>query len=139
MLKTAFRCMMATAVLLAAGMGIMGCATMQGPAQQEAMPSNISYSVPDSAELTKVSYYFKEYKGASRLHMELTLKNLSPETKRFRVNIFLPEGPSGGGLYPRKVKDDMKGIEAGKELTQEFPMYFDRLPSGFTIIVKELT
>ena len=92
----------------------------------------------DSAQLAKVAYYLKAYEGADRLHMELTVKNVSSEAKRYRVHVFLPEGPAGGSLFPRKVKGDDKGIAAGESHTMALPMYFDRLPSGFTIVVKEL-
>jgi hypothetical protein len=136
--KTGFRWIVGLSVLLAVGLGLMGCATVGSAAKEEGIAPNIVYDVADSAEITKVAYYFKEYKGSSRLHMELTIKNNSPETKRYRVNIFLPEGPGGGGLYPRKVKGDVQGVEAGAEHTREFPMYFNQLPSGFTIVVKEL-
>ena len=98
------------------------------------IPSNITYDVCKSAEITKVSYFFEKYKGKPRLHFEITVKNVSPEMKRFRVNIYLPEGPSSGGFYPRKGK----GIESGKTLTRKFPMYFNKLPSGFMLVVKEL-
>jgi len=101
---------------------------------KEGIPSNITYNVCKSAEITKVSYFFEKYKGKPRLHFEITIKNVSPEMKRFRVNIYLPEGPSSGGFYPRKGK----GIEPGKTLTRKFPMYFDKFPSGFMLVVKEL-
>lgn len=139
MLKTAFRWIVGLSVLLVAGLWLAACATGGSAVKDEGIAPNIAYLVSDSAEITKVAYYFKDYKGASRLHMDVTIKNTSPETKRFRVNIFLPEGPSGGGLYPRKVKEDAKGIEAGQEHTREFPMYFDQLPTGFTIVVKEMS
>ena len=70
--------------------------------------------------------------------MELTVKNIASADKRFRVHIYLPEGPAGGGFYPRKVKGDVKGIKPGEELTQAFPMYYNQMPSGFSIVVKEL-
>ena len=107
-------------------------------ASAESIASNIVYDVCDTAEITKVSYYFKEYKGGERLHMDISVRNISDTTKRFRVNIFLPEGPGGGGLYPRKVKGDIKGVDSGQELTRAFPMYFEKLPTGFTIVVKEI-
>ncbi len=137
--KTALRWIAGLSVLLAAGLWLAGCATVGSSAKDEGISPDIAYQVADSAEITKVAYYFKDYKGASRLHMDVTIKNTSPETKRFRVNIFLPEGPSGGGLYPRKVKEDAKGIEAGQEHTREFPLYFNQLPTGFTILVKEMS
>jgi len=137
--RTAFRCVVGLAVLLTVGLWLTGCATTGSAAKGEGIAQNIVYDVADSAQITKVAYYFKEYKGASRLHIDLTIKNISPETKRFRVNIFLPEGPAGGGLYPRKVKGDVKGVEAGQEHTRKFPMYYNQLPSGFTIVVKEMS
>ena len=124
-------------VMLAAGL-IGGCATGSKPAADAGIAPNITYQVAPSAQLTRVAYFFKTYEGAERLHMELTIKNLADADKRFRVHIFLPEGPAGGGFYPRKVKGDVKGIKPGEELTQTFPMYYGKMPSGFSIVVKEL-
>jgi hypothetical protein len=135
MLKTKLRWVLVFSVLLAS---VLWMGTPAAEAAQESISPNIVYEVADSSEITKVAYYFKEYKGKTRLHIELTLKNVSQDVKRYRVNIFLPEGPAAGGLYPRAVKGDVKGVEAGKELSQEFPMYFNELPSGFTIVVKEM-
>jgi hypothetical protein len=133
------KCVFMVFALIAVGCFLSACATT-GTAQGEAegIAPNIVYDVADSAQISKVSYYFKSYKGADRLHIDVVVKNVSSETKRYRVNIFLPEGPSGGGLYPRKVKGDVTGVPAGEEHTRKFPMYFDKMPSGFTIIVKEL-
>jgi hypothetical protein len=125
------------AVMLAAGL-MSGCATSGKPAADAGIAPNITYQMAPSAQLTKVSYFLKTYEGAERLHMELTVKNLAATEKRFRVHIFLPEGPAGGGLFPRKVKEDAKGIKPGEEMTQTFPMYYGTMPSGFTIVVKEL-
>jgi hypothetical protein len=136
MLKTKFRWIVGFSVLLASALWVS--AGFAAEAVQEGISQNIEYHVADSAEITKIAYYFKEYKGKTRLHMELTIKNVSSDLKRYRVHIFLPEGPAGGGLYPRSVKGDVKGIEAGEEMSREFPMYFNDLPTGFTIVVKEM-
>jgi hypothetical protein len=125
------------AVVITGGL-LTACATTGKPAADTGIAPNITYQVADSAQVTKVAYYFKEYKGAERLHMELTIKNVSQEQKRYRVHIFLPEGPAAGGFYPLKVKQDAKGIAPGEALTQAFPMFHHQLPSGFTIVVKEL-
>jgi hypothetical protein len=125
------------ALLLAGGL-LGGCATTGKPTAKEDIAPNITYQVADSAQITKIAYYFKQYEGAERLHMELTLKNISAQTKRYRVHIFLPEGPAAGGFYPMQLKGDVKGIEPGKDLMQVFPMFFSQMPTGFTIVVKEL-
>jgi hypothetical protein len=62
------------------------------------------------------------------------LKNVSKQPKRFRVNIWLPDGVAGGGFYPRKKKV----IQPGKTLSRTFPMYYDKAPPKATILVKEL-
>ena len=98
------------------------------------IPSNIRYDVVKGAEITKVAYFFEKYQGKDRLHFEVTIKNLTDQTKRYRLNILLPEGPAAGGFYPVKGN----GIEPGKDLTQKYPMYFHSMPTGFTLVVKEL-
>ncbi|WP_155316638.1 hypothetical protein [Desulfosarcina alkanivorans] len=118
--------------------GFCGCATTAVEVKEDAFAQNINYEIAPSAEITKIAYCIKPYKGTDRLHMALSVKNMSSETKRFRVNIFLPDGTSAGGLYPRKVKGDVTGVPAGEEHTREFPMLYNQLPSGFTILVKEL-
>jgi hypothetical protein len=111
---------------------------MDAEVDEAAFEQNIQYEVAPSAEITKVAYCIKPYKGNDHLHMAITVKNKAAETKRFRVNIFLPDGTSAGGLYPRKVKGDVTGVPAGEEHTREFPMLHNQLPSGFTILIKEL-
>lgn len=116
--------------------GFMGCVASQNGEMKgkgDELQSNIVYNVVKTAEITNVSYFFANYEGASRLHFEVTIKNVAQEPKRFRLKIFLPEGPSAGGLYPTK---DM--IEPGKSVKMTFPMYYHELPSGFTLIVSEL-
>jgi hypothetical protein len=78
----------------------------------------------------------KKYKGAPRLHFDIKIKNISSADKRFRLSIFLPDGVASGGFYPRKGKPPV--IKAGEELSRIFPMYFDRVPSEYTIKIDEL-
>ena len=90
--------------------------------------------VVKSAEVTKVTYEVKSYKGKDRFHVTVELKNVTAEPKRFRVNIWLPDGVSGGGFYPRKAKS----IAAGKTLSRTFPMFYDKIPNKMQIMVREL-
>lgn len=94
----------------------------------------LAYHVPNSANLSKISYFIATYKGTPRLHMEVELKNTSQEMKRYRVHIYLPEGVAGGGLYPRKAK----GIPPSETHSRTFPMYYEKLPNSFEISVQEL-
>ncbi|MBN1102995.1 MAG: hypothetical protein JXL84_06235 [Deltaproteobacteria bacterium] len=114
-----------------------GCASTGptgGGAAGSGIHANIQYDVVKGAEVTKVAYFFEKYQGKSRLHFEVTIKNVTDQIKRYRLNILLPEGPAAGGFYPVKGK----GIEPGKDLTQKYPMYFHSMPTGFTLVVKEL-
>jgi len=123
-------------LVLVVAFGLMGCFASQNAETQgkgEGLQSNISYDVVQTAQIENVSYFFAKYEGASRLHFEVTLKNVSKEPKRFRMKIFLPEGPSAGGLYPEKGM-----VEPGKSVKMKFPMYHHELPSGFMIVVSEL-
>ena len=120
---------------------VVGCATTGGQNNSAGIAANVVYEVPDSVQIEKVAYFYEDYKGSPRLHFEVTLKNVTQEPKRFRLNILLPEGPAVGGMYPRKAG----AIEPGQSLTRKCPVYVDQsklpgmfLPSGYTMMVKEL-
>lgn len=120
-------------VLVVALFFILGLAMLPAT-KAEAKSFKVCYDVVDTAQITDVKYFVAKYKGKPRLHFEVSLKNVTSEPRRYRVNIYLPEGPASGGLYPRKKK----AIAPGKILKQKFPMYFDSEPTGYTIMVKEL-
>jgi hypothetical protein len=104
-----------------------------GPAWAAAQPTT-HFEVVTTADVTKVDYQIKKYKGKDRLHVTVAVKNVAKVPKRFRVNIWLPDGVSGGGFYPRKSGV----IQPGKTLSQTWPMYYDKMPPEVTILVKEL-
>lgn len=132
-------CCISLMVLIAAFF-LCSCTTT-GSAVKSELSQNIAYDVPASAQITKVSYFYEMYKGQPRLHFSVSIKNVTEEPKRYRLNLLLPEGPAVGGMYPRKAK----AIEPGKTLERKFPVYIDLkklpadfLPTGFTLMVKEL-
>jgi uncharacterized protein YcfL len=108
--------------------------TIQPTLSSEASKQEITYDVPQSAEIASVSYFVQEYKGKKRLHMKVGIKNISDKNLRYRVNIYLPDGVAGGGMYPRKAD----AIKAGEVHNRTFPMYYNELPTRFDIVVKEL-
>ncbi len=115
---------------------VAGCASDKTTVAEDSKIEAVSFDVCPSAKIIKVCYYMKKYKGAPRLHFDVTIKNISAEPKRFRLAIFLPDGAAGGGFYPRKGKNPV--IKPGAELTRTFPMYYHQLPSGYIIRVQEL-
>lgn len=118
----------ALAVLMLAALALWAV-----PAVAEMQPKT-NFEVVTSADVTNFSYAIKKYKGKQRLHVTVGLKNVSKVPKRFRVNIWLPDGVSSGGFYPRKTGT----IAPGKTLSQTWPMYTDKMPAEATILVKEL-
>ena len=113
---------------------ISGCATApkkgEGPvATLKACPS---------AEITTLKYSMKKSKfsGGPKFHVKVGIKNISDKAKRYRVSVFLPDGASSGGFYPRKGKPPV--IKPGAEKVREFPMYFSSVPDSLTVQVEEL-
>lgn len=118
----------------AMGLLLMAAAALaSAPAAAAAQPKT-KFQVVKTAKVIKVAYQIKPYKGKDRLHVTVELKNVAKQPKRFRVNIWLPDGVSGGGFYPRKTGT----IAAGKTLSQTWPMFYDKIPPEATILVKEL-
>ena len=114
---------------------ISGCATQpekgaQGPAE--------TLKICPTAKITTLEYFMKESKfsGGPKLHVKVGIKNISDEPLRYRVSIFLPDGASSGGFYPRKGKPPVLQPREDKERT--FPMYYDKIPDVITIKVDEL-
>ncbi len=64
----------------------------------------ISKEICPEAQLVSLSCFFKRWEGVNTLHFEVSLKNISDQPQRFRVNIFLDNGKAVGGLIPRKTK-----------------------------------
>jgi hypothetical protein len=91
----------------------------------------IAYEIPPGAEITKVSYYLKQIEGSTKLFFDIGLKNTTQEAHVYRVTVFLHEGPSGSIMYPIKGK-----LEPKKELVQNFLLFHDLLPKGYTLLVE---
>ena len=113
----------------------LGCATAPKKAQEGPVATIKACS---SAEVTTLKYSMKKSKfsGGPKFHVKVGIKNISDKDKRYRVSIFLPDGASSGGFYPRKGKPPV--IKPGAEKVREFPMYFSSVPDSLTVQVEEL-
>lgn len=98
----------------------------------------VTYEVCPTAAVTSVDCFMKESKfsGGPKLHVKLGIKNTASEPKRYRVSIFLADGASSGGFYPRKGNPPV--LKPGEKLESTFPMYFDSVPDALTVRVQEL-
>ena len=114
---------------------ISGCATQ--PEKKGNGPVE-TLKVCPTAKITTLEYFMKESKfiGGKKLHVKVGIKNISDKPLRYRVSIFLPDGASSGGFYPRKGKPPV--IKPGEEKVREFPMYYDKIPDDITVKVDEL-
>ena len=141
--KSGTKTLLMVSLLIALGCFLGACAT-PGPAgkgDDAGIAANIVYDLPASVKLSKVAYFYADYKGKPCLHFEVGITNITDHPQRYRLHILLPEGPAVGGMYPRKEK----AIDAGATLEGKFPVYLDQskfaadfMPTGFTIVVKEL-
>ncbi len=114
---------------------IIGCATQ--PAKKANGPVE-TLKVCSTAKITTLEYSVKKSKfsGGPKLHVKVGITNISDKPLRYRVSIFLPDGASSGGFYPRKGKPPV--VKPGEEKVREFPMYFDKVPDTIIIKVDEL-
>ncbi|MCK4821694.1 hypothetical protein KA005_38365 [bacterium] len=107
-----------------------GCATT--PKKVEKGPFVETKKAVSTAKIDSVKYFMKK----KMLNVEVTIKNISDKPKIYRVNIFIPNGPSGGGCYPKKAAAK-KAIKPGKKMKRSFPMYVKSFPDSIEIEVKE--
>ena len=91
-----------------------------------------------SAKITALECFMEKSKfsGGPKLHMKIGIKNISDTPHRYRVSIFLPDGASSGGFYPRKGTPPV--LKPGEEKARTFPMYYDRIPDEYTVKVDEI-
>ena len=100
-----------------------GCAGPK-PKPGEVFPcaadSKIEKTIAPEAELVDFSCVIKNWEGSDTLHFNVTLKNVSDQPQRYRVNIFLDNGKAVGGLIPRTTKKGL--VEPGQIESFEYPV-----------------
>jgi hypothetical protein len=67
----------------------------------------------------------------------VTVKNVSSEDQRFKVNIFLDNGKAVGGLLPRKIKKGL--VKPGQTVKFVYPVKdMDEKPKAITLMIKTM-
>ena len=120
---------------------VAGCAGPQ-PKPGEVFPcasdSKIEKTIAPEAELTDFSCVLKKWEGSDTLHFNVTLKNVSDQPQRYRVNIFLDNGKAVGGLIPRKTKGGL--VEPGQTASFVYPVSgMDSGPKSIELMVKTMS
>ena len=94
-------------------------------------------TIAPEAELVEFSCVFKKWKGSETLHFNVAIKNVSNQTQRFKVNIFLDNDKAVGGLIPRKVKKGL--VKPGQIAKFVYPVKgMNEKPKGITLLVKTI-
>lgn len=98
----------------------------------------IEQQIAAEAELVDFSCILKPWEGSDTLHFNVTLKNVSDQPQRYRVNIFLDNGKAVGGLIPRTTKKGL--VEPGQTAGFEYPVGgMDDAPASIILMVKTIT
>jgi hypothetical protein len=129
-------------LLLAAGMmALTGCMKVKpkpGEVFACAKDANITKEIAKEASLENFSCIMQPYEGMDTLHFNLTVKNISMEDQRFKVNIFLSNGKAAGGLLPVSTKKGL--IKPGQTETFSYPVTgMDCAPGKIDLIIKTMT
>ena len=118
-----FRLVMLTA---AVGIALAGCAG-KGLTPKNAPPqflcavdNNVDMDIEGAVQLEDFTCSFKKYEGAEYLHFNVTLKNISKQPQRYRVNIFLDEDRAVGGLIPSSTSKGL--VEPGTTASFTYPV-----------------
>jgi len=119
----------------------VGCAGPK-PKPGEVFPcaadSKIEKSIAPEAELADFSCILKKWAGSDTLHFNVTVKNVSDQPQRYRVNIFLDNGKAVGGLIPRKTKDGL--VQPGESASFVYPVKdMDCGPKSVMVMVKTMS
>jgi hypothetical protein len=129
-------------ILAATALTLFGCAGRMAKLTPATAPekfdcvagNKLEKIVTPEASLEEFSCTFKKYAGSDTLHFNVTLKNVSSQPQRFRVNIFLDNGKAVGGLLPASTKKGL--IEPGKTASFVYPvMNMAEQPEAVTIKV----
>ncbi len=128
--------------IIAAGVlflaGAMTVTASAGDVFPCAKDSDISKTIAPEASLEDFSCVIKRYEGVDTLHFNVTVKNISNEDQRFKVNIFLDNGKAVGGLLPRTTKKGL--IKPGETESFTYPvMAMDTTPQKIDLIIKTMS
>ena len=127
------------AVILAGlvGSGCAGPKPKSGDVFPCAPDSRIEKTIAAEAELVDFSCVVKPWEGIDTLHFNVSLKNISSEPQRYKVNIFLDNGKAVGGLIPRTTKKGL--VEPGQTASFAYPVGgMTTAPQSILLMVKTI-
>ena len=115
-----------------------GCAPAMQNGDGKAEIGKLETQIAPEAELVKLETFFKDFDGVKSLYFKVTLKNVSQEEQRFKVNIFLDSGKAVGGLIPRKTGKGL--LKPGASASFSYPAKGqDTEPKEVMLIIKTMS
>lgn len=123
--------------LALAGLLLTGCSTGYTPKNAPDVfacvpEDNLESDIAAEAALMELSCSFKEFEGMETLHITVTVKNISDQDQRFRVNVFLDNGKAVGGLIPRTTGKGL--IKPGDSQSFVYPVtQMPKQPKGILL------
>jgi hypothetical protein len=106
-----------TAVALA---GCLGPQPKPGEVFQCVADGKLEKNIAPEASLEAFTCVFNKFEGENNLHFNVTLKNVSSQPQRYKVNIFMDNGKAVGGLIPRKTKKGL--VQPGQIASFTYPV-----------------
>ena len=106
----------AVVLCLSSGSGV------KAQAAEEMVPcaGQIDKEISPEAQLVSLECFFKKWEGANTLHFKVSLRNVSDDPQRYRVNIFMDNGKAVGGLIPQKTKKGL--VQPGQAVSFVYPV-----------------
>jgi len=100
-------------------------------------PETLNQQIDPTAQLESLTCFFKNWEGQDVLHFQVSVKNISDQPQRYRVNIFLDNGKAAGGLIPRKTDKGL--VEPGQTASFTYPVTgMTEKPQQIDLLIKPI-
>jgi hypothetical protein len=118
--------------------GCMAAKPVPGEVFSCTKDADVNKTIAPEASLENFTCVVKKWDGSDTLHFNVTVKNISKEDQRFKVNIFLENGKAVGGLLPRKIKKGL--IKPGESATFAYPVKgMNCAPGKIDLLIKTMS
>ncbi len=124
-------------VMLFASMSTLSYATTPKPAKISC-PAAIEWQLTEQAEITSFACEVGTFKKKTALVFTVSIKNITKEAKRYRLNIFLlDQDKAAGHLIPRKGKPPV--VKPGETVTVKVPFFnADTASKDLLVVLKTI-
>jgi hypothetical protein len=138
MSSTRLRRMTLILAVLVCALAFAGCTSVADLVNKPACAYKVIKVVEEGAELTEFYCQYKKFDGEDSMWFMGSVKNLTKEEQRYKVNIFLDSGKAVGGLIPRKTNKGL--VKPGQSMSFKYPAKGQTdTPQEVTVHVKTMS